>query len=482
MRGVRIGYVSDVEGHLDYWKRYVSASEVLEFGRDGDELVLREDSWFVYGGDAVDKGPGDIRLCRSLARLKRRYPFRVFLLVGNRDLNKLRMSSEVVVESPDEVAAPHWDRSAMPYAEYLREESLPNDKAAKCRWLLEHTLGCPKTFEWRREELEALGLACCDEAVATSFETDASPGGALREYLELANVAVRIGSTLFVHGAVDALSAGFVPPLETRFAVGTTDDVAYPPSRTFFENKVDDWIAGLDDLLRAGLAEHARQPQRREDGWRGGEALMALQNRCAVWGRSVVSNAWADGGNVDSAAARERRERVWAAEPSALAFEAGSYTSDARDPRVAAWLRESGITRVVSGHRPVGDSPAVLSSAYHGVEMVCADTSYSDTTAPDNRGKALAAFIIEGPDLETCTRSRLKGVLSDGRLYDCSMPYLPLSSSSSSSWGGDALLGTVTEDGWWFKAVVEGGKKYLQSRGEGRRVEYRDVPRPPLRD
>ena len=54
------------------------------------ELVLAEGAYFVFGGDVVDKGPGDIRLCRQLVALKRRHPDRVFLVVGNRDLNKVR--------------------------------------------------------------------------------------------------------------------------------------------------------------------------------------------------------------------------------------------------------------------------------------------------------------------------------------------------------------------------------------------------------
>ena len=48
---------------------------------------------------------------------------------------------------------------------------------------------------------------------------------------------------------------------------------------------------------------------------------------------------------------------------------------------------------------------------------------------------------------------------------------------------GDPLIGTEEEDGeggaWWYKAQVgkcdSGGATYLQCRGSGRKVEYRDV-------
>jgi hypothetical protein len=52
----------------------------------------------------VDKGNavgGSIRVVNSLLALKRRYPDRVTLLLGNRDLNKMRLTSEL---APSELA------------------------------------------------------------------------------------------------------------------------------------------------------------------------------------------------------------------------------------------------------------------------------------------------------------------------------------------------------------------------------------------
>ena len=95
---VRIGYVTDVEGNLDYFRRYVRASGVLRFDDDAETVLSFADDGcrFVFGGDAVDKGDGDVRLCRMLADLSDRYGRdRVALLVGNRDLNKLRLTSEL---------------------------------------------------------------------------------------------------------------------------------------------------------------------------------------------------------------------------------------------------------------------------------------------------------------------------------------------------------------------------------------------------
>jgi len=499
----RIGFVTDVEGNLEYWNRWVGAnSEIVRRRADG-RLELAAEAMLVYGGDAVDKGPGDIRLCRELVGLKERYPERVVLVAGNRDLNKLRLTAELSAEDlarpAEAVPRPHWDGSAVSYAAFL--DGAASSRATKCRWLLEHTLGCVGAFEFRRQELEALGARePSDEAVAESFLREIEPGGSLRAYLERAVVAARIGDTLFVHGSCDRLSAGFVPPLETRFDVGRDGDPAHPPSRPAYADvSVDDWIDGLNDLLRRGLEEHRRRP-----GWddaacarRGGEALMALQNRCALWGRSVVSNCWADGGNVHSAAARRRRDAAWTPPVSPTAFEASSgYASDPFDADVAAWLKAHGVRRVVSGHKPVGDSPALLSPKYHGVELVCADTSYADTAAPDNRGRALTSLTIHRDPASGSSRLTARGALRDGRAFSVAMPPLsglpsrdlPEEPSSPTRTGGssfDTRLGTRDPDGWWFKARLHplsgddslraDGTVYLQSRGEGRRVEYRDL-------
>ena len=50
---------------------------------------------FVFGGDAFDRGAGDLRVARLLIDLKRRYPDRVVLIIGNRDANKMRLTSEL---------------------------------------------------------------------------------------------------------------------------------------------------------------------------------------------------------------------------------------------------------------------------------------------------------------------------------------------------------------------------------------------------
>ena len=162
-----------------------------------------------------------------------------------------------------------------------------------------------------------------------------------------------------------------------------------------------------------------------------------------------------------------------------LAFE--GVCSDPKDSAVSRWLLNNGITRVVVGHKPSGDCPAVLSRAYTGVEFVSADTSFSDPSTADMRGRAVPSVLIRGPS-PTENQLVLSGLLRDGREY--AAPF-QMHGGANDGACGDPRLGTEDEEGWWYKVRVaeastaeptgEPTVTYLQTRGDGRHVEYRDV-------
>jgi len=122
-----VAFLTDVEGNIGYFERWVQMSRILAYtGPDRKALTLTHPrAYFVYGGDVADRGDGGERLLRLLVGLKRDYPDRVSLLVGNRDLNKLRMTSEL---APSDLARHHsmippihWDISAPTLSQYLEE-------------------------------------------------------------------------------------------------------------------------------------------------------------------------------------------------------------------------------------------------------------------------------------------------------------------------------------------------------------------------
>mmetsp|Transcript_18266 Transcript_18266/g.55113 ORF Transcript_18266/g.55113 Transcript_18266/m.55113 type:complete len:168 (+) Transcript_18266:869-1372(+) len=145
----------------------------------------------------------------------------------------------------------YWRRDSTPatfLAERRRDGRTAEDtRAARLQYMLTETMGAPRAFELRRSELQITrGIAgrpwvdgdragggngvftvstgeaqhrsslavdsegrvdpplVSDDDVLDSFEESVlSPDGLLRKYLECAKLAVRLGSTLFVHGAVD---------------------------------------------------------------------------------------------------------------------------------------------------------------------------------------------------------------------------------------------------------------------------------------
>lgn len=138
----KITYVSDVEGHWDYFCRFVELSAALRFVtdtgigsadavarmREPPDLELAAGWHFVYGGDSCDKGPGTIRFVKTLVNLKKKYPARVHLIMGNRDINKMRLTSELASSQTDlegfkRTAAAYWvpsDRRITP-VDFLRK-------------------------------------------------------------------------------------------------------------------------------------------------------------------------------------------------------------------------------------------------------------------------------------------------------------------------------------------------------------------------
>ncbi len=296
-----IAYLTDVEGRWDKVTSFVDGNPHV--GLDRGALRLADGVQFVFGGDAIDRGPHGRRIVDMLLAARRAYGDRVILLAGNRDLNKLRLVREL------DGAAPAGAPAAASRGELLR-------------WILANTMGAPRAFDHRAEELRADGRAADDDAVAGSFLDDLGPGGALRAYLGECRLGFRAGVTLFVHGGVTADNLGAVPGSAPR-----TD--------------VDAWLAALDGFYRDQLAAFV-----------AGHAPAAL----------IAYQAPVPGTHVN-------RHSVVYARPT---------DEDANpvlpDDDVIARLAASGIGRVVVGHTPSGDCPAIVRDA--GFELVLADNSY----------------------------------------------------------------------------------------------------------
>jgi hypothetical protein len=208
-----VAYVSDLEGNYDYWINYLSISKVLTRLPNGEVDFQHKDrvnpkvpkDHFIHGGDACDRWKGDIRILRDLLSLKKRYPENVHFLLGNRDVNKLRLPVSLHPVILEFLPHAYWAPANSVEANFpLR------DPVAKLKWVLKNTMGAPFAFECRREELKEMNLPASDEDIYTSFTQSVFPeaGGELLEYLSYGKMSVIIEDTIYVHGGITKFGLG----------------------------------------------------------------------------------------------------------------------------------------------------------------------------------------------------------------------------------------------------------------------------------
>ncbi len=164
----RVFYLTDLEGMWNRWQDYKEASGAFSRNASG-ELNLTPGATFIFGGDAIDREEGSLRILDELVTLKERFPERVHLLIGNRDLNKLHLRFLSDQDSGD----------------YLSR------------------INAGEAFEMRRRELLQLGEVAHPTAVFQSLREDVTPPrGLLYRYLRLGELGTIVDETLYVHGAV----------------------------------------------------------------------------------------------------------------------------------------------------------------------------------------------------------------------------------------------------------------------------------------
>ncbi|CAK9009454.1 DENN domain-containing protein 5B (Rab6IP1-like protein) [Durusdinium trenchii] len=223
-----VEFLTDVEGNWEYFVHFVSWSQVLGWsGLDRGlwgpgELQLAEHRYLVFGGDAVDKGSGDIRVVKTLLELKRRYWDRVFIVLGNRDICKLRFYAELQPGedggSFERRGGAYWIPDPKPspdYETYLQMHHLERGHVSTVRWVLDCNMGCQQTtFNTRRHELALLGLPATDEAVVDSYRDSVDPSHPdcwMLDFLRVGQLAVILGDALFIHGGLYDDCLGRVP-------------------------------------------------------------------------------------------------------------------------------------------------------------------------------------------------------------------------------------------------------------------------------
>eukprot|EP00964_Phaeocystis_antarctica_P007828 scaffold4206_cov48-Phaeocystis_antarctica.AAC.1 len=314
--------------------------------------------------------------------------------------------------------------------------------AYRIKYVLKETMGADGELERRQKELSLLlKREATEEEACTSIVESCAPGGFMRRYIEEGRLAFLHRNTLFVHGGV--LGAGG----------GRTDCVGCVPGKTEQCTDMVQWVDELHAWKQAQIAEWVAQP-----GWadpkqndpnnaahvRGGRGLM--DGYCVPQAKypSVVMGRHLDGSGMPL-----------------------NMPAD-----VMLKLNKGGVLRLIVGHTPHGACPTVIRSGGPGMHapgmtVVMADTSFSDMTAADNRGGAVAEVQIRSGDMV-----RVHGVLQDGTTrYDYIVQDDLLvgmqEPTGRMELSGTEMKMTETAGRRFVKAPIEGGKEYLMCHVSG---------------
>ncbi|CAD7976072.1 unnamed protein product [Amoebophrya sp. A120] len=288
-----------VEKKADCVKRFGAQIE--------DQLVMRlefvddKKTGFVFGGDLTTRGNAGMRLAKMLVEFKTKYPKRVMLIIGNRDINQMWHAELDNVERDNYLPGPWYHPNAKKGAEvWLNEKEVakPNcGLAAKYQafkdseavkdqeqsqpyaaaWFGNNT-GAGGDFKFRGEEIKIMtGVQPTGPEVAKSFQEHvdckkktgksvilsalglASYIGVFCDYLKAAQLVLVHGGVLYTHGQPVLwnsnkqwiTSIGYVPvPLHK----------ACTAEGCSWLRKVDtlsEWVAGVNNFAKDQVEEFA---------------------------------------------------------------------------------------------------------------------------------------------------------------------------------------------------------------------------------
>jgi hypothetical protein len=345
--------ITDVEGN---WERLLSQANspeaVLIINSDGTGEI-KKNGRIRFLGDTTDKGPNNFKVITFILNLKKNYPDRVELIIGNRDLNKLRFNWELTPSAldlrGDETRddgfriyewKTKWDKWIADgknkidgvVTAYTHGENPVTDQILKMKWMLSETMGAAELFDAVKKELNfATDALTCQE-----LQKWARPGGLWVQYLELAEIVyydADIGA-LYMHGGISDTDFGVVPGQQKRYEI------------------IQPWMSALNawgkKVVHAGISGDVKEAiagaQYQEP------EIIVDANGHTKWGtpnpKSVIHG------------------RPWSAD----------YNIKPIDPATAQTLKSQGVNYVCSGHSPIGQIAVMIRSS-NGLIAVFCDTS-----------------------------------------------------------------------------------------------------------
>lgn len=475
MRGESVVFVTDIEGNINYFENFIKISKAL-YRDSAGALVLRPQYHLVFGGDICDRGKGDLRITTEIVTLAKKYPNKVHIILGNRDINKIRLATELETQYVKQKLGVFWiDNNDIVEIDKNDET---RTAATRLQSILTCTMGAPDAFKHRLDELFEMGVITEDmsaneqhQQVVDSYVNSLKEGGCMCEMLRLGSLALLLGDSLFFHGAVHEESLGWVPPSKS-----------FPCLEGYRVNNVSDWCQGLSIFLRDEMADFL-------DGC-----------QCIAKEDNIGSLPFSAVGGYDHP---DRGSRLMQYGMGSLPGEIENPTlcydsflvegaPSEPDSNVIKFMKQSGILRILAGHQPHGDAPLVIST--DSFQVLTGDTSYArnvmwdhsygsessnlfhklvsmgecSSVSPqdvnDTRGRAVSEILIcfDGNSLpSSCVN--IHGFNSDGFAFDFTL---------------NEYIGKKTKEDWWVKLMFRVNNNgphnlknvYMLTKSHGRRV------------
>jgi len=434
------GYVTDVEGNMDYFNKYVKISKILEWTCEKKNRLKfkKNDSIFIYGGDTQDRGDSDIRFVNILLKFKEDYPERVIFIIGNRDANKLRIPSEIsekysnyqnFLKKYDNY--PYWEDKSVRITlrKYLKDNNYDLNIKNRLKYIVERTMGNKDGFEKRRVELSIILKKninnISDNDVISSFLNSVLPkpknitqsnDNYMLKYLMQGQLVHIFGEHIFVHGAINEKNIGKIPKNKN-----TIEDIHI-------------WAKEINNWFHKELKEYMKNPK--DGGITKKRKAHNIINYAVPGYNKDITIVYADN----------------------LKNGNGVHINK----NVIEHLNKYGIKNIITGHKPHGDCPLVIRDK--NLTAISADTSYSninylknikdDKYYNDKRGKAVSEVLLySNGDI------RVHGILADNSKYGYIIKKNKKSPSSSD------YIGLQLNNNYWVKNFKN--NKYLISFGKG---------------
>lgn len=453
-----VAFITDAEGNGFYFFSVaLQVNNIVDYRNDQLEFedIYKDNGCFVYGGDTVDKRDSDRLIVKKLNQFKKKYPHRVFLVLGNRDINKLRIYVELDKDHANTSRLPrpfdvskvcYWDKNVYCGDD---EENLPKNSypswlkkqgdTTHCwlnmlKWTLECTMGAPAAFDYRRQEMarenDVEKSVITDQEIYDDFFGSVDPNGNdpwMLEYIMNGQIAARVANTIFVHGALSSTNLRQLP----TGCSGPTDTL-------------NGWLHSLNSWARKLVVDFQKNPKKMKKERTLGPLLdygLPCVSDDVSWvvpdfhhkGKSVVVANWLINGN-----------------PEPLPDE------------VYTFLAENKVD-IVTGHQPHGDCPMIIvgnggdpaleEGHAHMPVVISADTSYSDNARAAHTSLSIFVSHIE-----------VNGILANG----CHHGYHLARTRESRAL---TTIGKQLPDKSWVKTVSQG--KLVLVRGEGYRLHTR---------